>query len=53
MLKALEDFRAFVQSQYTLAYKPASKQSSRWRKIKVECKRKGVKLRHREGYWAG
>jgi VWFA-related protein len=51
MLKALESFRAFIRSQYTFAYKPAVKKKTGWRKIKVECKRKGVKLRYREGYW--
>ncbi len=54
LLKAIESFRAFVQSQYTLAYKPEGrKKKSEFRKIKIECKRKGVKLQHREGYWAG
>jgi len=54
LLKAIESFRAFVRSQYTLAYTPpAGKKRTGWRKIKVECKRKGIQLRHREGYWAG
>ena len=53
LLKALESFRVFVRSQYTLAYKPDLKKKKKgWRKIKVECKRKDVELRHREGYWA-
>jgi VWFA-related protein len=53
LLKALESFRAFVRSQYTLAYKPSDtkKKKPGWRKIKVECKRKDIELRHREGYW--
>ncbi|MCI0416407.1 VWA domain-containing protein [bacterium] len=51
LLKAIESFRAFVSSQYTLAYTPdAPKKKSEWRKIKIECKRKGVQLRHRVGY---
>ena len=54
LLKAMEGFRAIITGQYTLAYTPgAGKKKSGWRKIKVECKRKDVKLRHREGYWAG
>jgi Ca-activated chloride channel family protein len=54
LLKAMENFRAFVQGQYTLAYTPPPlDKKSQWRKIKVECKKKGVKLRYREGYWAG
>jgi Ca-activated chloride channel family protein len=53
LLKALESFRAFVRSQYTLAYTPSDiKKKKGWRKIKVECKRKDIELRHREGYWA-
>jgi len=53
LLKAMESFRAIIQSQYTLAYTPPEgKKKSGWRKIKVECKRKGIQLRHREGYWA-
>ena len=53
LLKALESFRAFVRSQYTLAYTPpAKKKKAGWRKIKVECKRKDIEIRHREGYWA-
>lgn len=53
LLKAMESFRQFVGSQYTLAYSPTIAKKSTFRKIKVECKRKGVKLRYREGYWAG
>jgi VWFA-related protein len=55
LLKALENFRAFLNSQYTLAYKPVAggKKKAGFRKIKVECKRKGVRLKHREGYWLG
>ena len=49
--KALENFRAFVKSQYTLAYTPPAGKSG-WRKLKVECKRKGVHLNYREGYMA-
>lgn len=52
MLKALESFRLFVASQYTLAYTPPENKKG-WRKIKIECKRKGIHLRYREGYWAG
>lgn len=54
LAKAMESFRAIIQSQYTLAYTPtAKKQKPEFRKIKVECKRKGIKLRYREGYWSG
>jgi VWFA-related protein len=51
LVKALEDFREFVNSQYTLAYTPLeNNKKAGWRKIKVECKRKGIHLRYREGY---
>jgi len=54
LLKAMEGFRTIISSQYTLAYTPAAgKKKSGWRKIKVECKRKDIKLRHRQGYWIG
>lgn len=52
LLKAIEAFRAFVRSQYTLTYKPPFHKKADWRKIKVECKRKDVHLRYREAYWA-
>ena len=54
LLKAMENLRNLVQSQYTLAYTPAVQRDkkSKLRKIKVECKRKGVKLTFREGYFA-
>ena len=53
MLQALEGFRALIKAQYTLAYTPAAaKKKDEFRKIKVECKRKGVKLRYRDGYFA-
>ena len=52
LLRAMESFRAYVKSQYTLAYTPTGKKlKSGFRKIKIECKRKGIELRHREGYW--
>jgi Ca-activated chloride channel homolog len=50
LAKAMEDFRAIVGSQYTLAYRPGQKKSG-WRKIKIESKRKGIHLRYREGYY--
>jgi VWFA-related protein len=52
LAKAMEDFRAIIGSQYTLAFRPTEKKSG-WHKIKVDCKRKGIHLRHREGYFIG
>ena len=53
LVKAMDTLRAIIKSQYTLSYKPDASAKKGFRKIKVECKRKGVKLRHREGYTAG
>lgn len=53
LVAAMDGFRALIKSQYTLAYTPAVPKKGGWKKIKVECKRKDVKLRYREGYWAG
>jgi VWFA-related protein len=54
LTKAMDQLRALITSQYTLAYSPppSERSKSKWRKIKVECKRKGVKLTFREGYYA-
>ena len=52
LMKALESFRGYVKSQYTLAYKPGVMKKKGFQKFKIECKRKGVHLMHREGYWA-
>jgi Ca-activated chloride channel homolog len=48
--EAIQKLRSVIRSQYVLSYKPPSKGSG-WREIKVECKRKGVKLRYRQGYY--
>ena len=47
---AIQKLRSVVRSQYVLSYKPPGKQPG-WREIKVECKRKRVKLRYRHGYY--
>ncbi|HEY7161422.1 MAG TPA: VWA domain-containing protein, partial [Acidobacteriota bacterium] len=48
--EAIQKLRSVIRSQYVLSYKPPNR-SSGWREIKVECKRKGVKLRYRQGYY--
>jgi len=48
--EAIQKLRSVIRSQYVLSYKPPTKNSG-WREIKVECKRKGVKLRYRQGYY--
>ena len=49
----MEKLRAGMRSQYSLGYKvPRTKMDGTWRKIQIVCKKQGVKLRHREGYYA-
>jgi Ca-activated chloride channel homolog len=51
--EVMEKLRAGMRSQYSLGYKvPRSKMDGNWRKIQIFCKKDGVKLRHREGYYA-
>jgi VWFA-related protein len=51
--EVMEKLRAGMRSQYSLGYKvPRSKMDGTWRKIQIVCKKQGVKLRHREGYFA-
>lgn len=48
----IEKLRSVVRSQYMLAFRPTKQQSGKlWRKIEVKCKRKGVTLRYRQGYF--
>ena len=56
-LKESEKVRAllgsFVRSQYYLAYRSTNqKLDGSFRKIVIQCKRKGIKLRYRAGYYA-
>jgi len=45
--------RSFVRSQYSLAYRPSNQNADgSWRQIKITCKRKGIQLHYREGYFA-
>jgi VWFA-related protein len=53
MAKSLSDFRNLIRKQYTLGYYPTnSARDGSWREIRIECKRKGVKLSYRKGYVA-
>jgi Ca-activated chloride channel family protein len=48
-----ELIRSFVRSQYSLAYRPTNPNSDgSWRQINITCKRKGIQLHYREGYYA-
>lgn len=51
--KVRELLRQFLLSQYSLAYLPTNRNmDGSWRQIKITSRRKGVKLRYREGYYA-
>jgi VWFA-related protein len=42
-----------LEGQYVIGYVPANTaQDGKYRKIKIEVNRKGVRIRHREGYYA-
>jgi VWFA-related protein len=41
-----------VQGSYTLGFYTSEKPDDKWHKLKVEVKRSGVNVRHREGYLA-
>lgn len=47
----IEKIRSVIRSQYAIGYKPKSETKSGWRKIEVQCKRKGVTLQYRKGYY--
>jgi Ca-activated chloride channel family protein len=51
--ETIEKLRSVIRSQYALSYKPPNRHSKNsWRSIEVKCKRKGVKLRYRKGYFS-
>ena len=41
-----------LKAQYVLGFVPDDKRDGRYRHLKVEVKRKGYKVRHRQGYYA-
>lgn len=47
----IEKIRSLIRSQYAIAYKPQTETGKGWRKIEVQCKRKGVNLQYRKGYF--
>ena len=49
--ETIRKIHSLVRSQYAIAYKFNSNTKSGWRKIEVRCKRKGVKLQYRKGYF--
>ena len=51
--KTVLDLRKWIRNQYTLGYYPSNrKQDGSWREIDLLCKRKGVRLAYRKGYFA-
>ncbi|HEY7160149.1 MAG TPA: VWA domain-containing protein [Acidobacteriota bacterium] len=49
----LEKVRSGVQSLYSVAYESSNpEKDGSWRKIEIETKRKGIKLKYRDGYYA-
>jgi Ca-activated chloride channel homolog len=49
----MEKLQRVITSQYSLAYHPTNtNMNGAWRSIVITCKRKGVKLRYRTGYFA-
>lgn len=50
--EVMDRLRSGMRSQYSLGFRPGKKLDGTWRKIEILCKRPGVKLRHREGYFA-
>ncbi|HEY7161799.1 MAG TPA: VWA domain-containing protein [Acidobacteriota bacterium] len=48
-----ELIKGFVRSQYSLAYRSTNPNADgTWRQINIACKRKGVQLHYRNGYYA-
>ncbi len=51
--KTVYDLRNWIRNQYTLGYYPVNrKRDGSWRALNLECKRKGVRLAYRKGYFA-
>jgi len=49
----LQKVRSGVQSLYSVAYESSNlEKDGSWRKIEIETKRKGIKLKYRDGYYA-
>jgi VWFA-related protein len=49
--ETMEKVRSMIRSQYAISYKPQSDTNKGWRNIEVKCKRSGVKLNYRKGYF--
>jgi VWFA-related protein len=49
--ESIQQIRSILRSQYVLSYKPELGSPESWREIEVKCKRKGIKLKYRKGYY--
>jgi VWFA-related protein len=49
--ESIQQIRAILRSEYVLSYKPDLRSGTSWREIEVKCKRKGTKLKYRNGYF--
>jgi Ca-activated chloride channel family protein len=53
VVKTVLELRNWIRNQYTLGYYPSNrKRDGSWREIQLQCKRKGVRLAYRKGYFA-
>jgi Ca-activated chloride channel family protein len=50
--EVMDKLRQSMRSQYSLGYTPAKGSDGTWRRLEVLCKRPGVRLRYRTGYYA-
>jgi VWFA-related protein len=52
LTSALVELRQILQAQYSIAFRPADqRKNGTWRDIKIQCLRKGVRLRYRNQYY--
>ena len=50
--EVMDQLKQSMRSQYSLGYTPKKGSDGTWRRLEVLCKRPGVKLRYRQGYYA-
>jgi VWFA-related protein len=56
--EVVDKMRSILRSQYMIGFPPsgagmAPASGIQWHKIRVDCRRKGVKIRYRKGYYGG
>ena len=51
--RAVVELRNWIRNQYTIGYYPDNRlRDGAWRAIRLQCKRKGIRLNYRKGYFA-